>query len=145
MRCKTPRSTFPINMYTEYFEFKRPLLLGRKAMTDLDSILKSRDFTLLTNICIVKAMIFPVVMYRCACVLSHFSAVQLFVTLWTIAHQDPLFLGFCRQNYWSGLPCPPGALPNAGIRPMSPEAPALQVNYLLLSHWGSPYGCESWT
>ena len=46
-------------------EFKRDLLLGRKAMTNLDSILKSRDFTLLTNVHIVKAMVFPVVMYGC--------------------------------------------------------------------------------
>ena len=44
-------------------EFKRPLLLGRKAMTKLDSLLKSRDITLLTKIHIVKAMVFPVVMY----------------------------------------------------------------------------------
>ena len=46
-------------------EIKRHLLLGRKAMTNLDSILKSRDITLLTNVCIVKAMVFPVVMYGC--------------------------------------------------------------------------------
>ena len=46
-------------------EIKRCLLLGRKAMTNLDSILKSKDFTLLTNVCIVKAMVFPVVMYGC--------------------------------------------------------------------------------
>ena len=46
-------------------EIKRCLLLGRKAMTNLDSILKSRDITLLTKICIVKAMVFPVVMYGC--------------------------------------------------------------------------------
>ena len=46
-------------------EFKRHLLLGRKAMTNLDSILKSRDITLLTKVCIVKAMVFPVVMYGC--------------------------------------------------------------------------------
>ena len=44
-------------------EIKRCLLLGRKVMTNLDSILKSRDITLPTNICLVKAMIFPVVMY----------------------------------------------------------------------------------
>ena len=44
-------------------KLKRPLLVGRKAMTNLDSILKSRDITLLTKICIVKAMVFPVVMY----------------------------------------------------------------------------------
>ena len=47
------------------FEIKRCLLLGRKAMTNLDSVLKSRDITSLTKVCIVKTMIFPVVMYRC--------------------------------------------------------------------------------
>ena len=46
-------------------EIKRRLLLGRKVMTNLDSILKSRDITLLTKICLVKPMIFPVVMYEC--------------------------------------------------------------------------------
>ena len=45
-------------------EIKRCLLLGRKAMTNLDSIFKSRVITMLTKVCIVKAMIFPVVMYR---------------------------------------------------------------------------------
>ena len=44
---------------------KRRLLLGRKVMTNLDSILKSRDITLLTKVCLVKAMVFPVVMYGC--------------------------------------------------------------------------------
>ena len=47
------------------YEIKRCLLLGRKAMTNLDSILKSRDITLLTKVHIVKAMVFPVVMYGC--------------------------------------------------------------------------------
>ena len=46
-------------------EIKGLLLLGRKAMTNLDSILKSRDITLLTKVCLVKVMVFPVVMYRC--------------------------------------------------------------------------------
>ena len=46
-------------------EIKRCLILGRKAMTNLDSILKSRDITLLTKVCGVKAMVFPVVMYGC--------------------------------------------------------------------------------
>ena len=46
-------------------EIKRRLLLGRKTMTNLDSILKSRDITLLTKVHIVKAMVFPVFMYRC--------------------------------------------------------------------------------
>ena len=46
-------------------EIKRHLLLGRKGMTNLESILKSRDITLLTKVCLVKAMVFPVVMYVC--------------------------------------------------------------------------------
>ena len=48
-----------------HHEIKRCFLLGRKAMTNLDSILKSRDITLSTKVCLVKAMVFPVVMYRC--------------------------------------------------------------------------------
>ena len=48
-------------------EFKRRLLLGRKAMTNLDSILKSRDITLPAKVCVVKAMVFPVVTYGCEC------------------------------------------------------------------------------
>ena len=60
------------------------------------------------------------------CVLSCFSHVRLFVTLWTVSHQAPLFLGFPRQKYWSGLPCPPpGTLSDPGIEPTSPAAPAL--------------------
>ena len=46
-------------------EIKRRLLLGRKVMTNLDSIFKSRNITLLTKVCLVKAMVFPVVMYGC--------------------------------------------------------------------------------
>ena len=46
-------------------EIKRRLLLGRKVMTDLDSVLKSRDIILPTKVCLVKAMVFPVVMYGC--------------------------------------------------------------------------------
>ena len=50
--------------------------------------------------------------------------------------QSPLSMGFSRQEYWSGLPSPPpGNLPNGGIEP---ESPALQVDSLPLSHWGSP-------
>ena len=46
-------------------EIKKRLLLGRKVMTNLDSILKSRDITLLTKVCLVKAVVFPVVMHGC--------------------------------------------------------------------------------
>ena len=49
------------------------------------------------------------------------SCVQLFVTPWAVAYQAPLSMGFSRQEYWSGLPCPsPGDLPNPGIEPRSP-------------------------
>ena len=52
------------------------------------------------------------------CVLSHFSCVRLFVTLWITACQTPLSMGFSRQEYWSGLQFPaPGDLPNPGIEP----------------------------
>ena len=52
-------------MVTASHEIKRCLLPGRKAMTNLDSILKSRYITLFTKVCLVKAMVFPVVMYGC--------------------------------------------------------------------------------
>ena len=62
---------------------------------------------------------------RCV-VLSHFSHAQLFMTLWTIALQVPLTMGFSRQEYWSGLPCPPpGDLPDSEIEPSSRICPAL--------------------
>ena len=60
-----------------------------------------------------------------ACMLSHFSHVWLFVTLWTVARQAPLFMGFSRQEYWSGLLCPsPGDFPDPGIEFASPMSPA---------------------
>ena len=72
-----------------------------------------------------------------AFVLSHFSCVQLFSSLWTVASQAPLSMGFSRQEYWSGLPCPsPGDLPNPGIEP---ESPALQADCLHLEPPGSPH------
>ena len=64
--------------------------------------------------------------------LSRFSCVQLFVTLWTVACQAPLSIGFSRQEYLSGLPCPsPGDLPNPGIKPVSLTSPALADRFLL--------------
>ena len=71
-----------------------------------------------------------------ACVLSRFSRVQFFVTLWIVVHQAPLSMGFSRQEYLSGLSCPPpGDLPGPGIKPVSPT---LQVDSLPLNHWKSP-------
>ena len=60
------------------------------------------------------------------CVQSHFSHVQLCATLWTVACQAPLSMGFSRQEYWSGLPCPPpGDPPNPETEPASLMSPAL--------------------
>ena len=67
------------------------------------------------------------------CVLSCFSPVQLFATLWTVACQAPLFMGFSRQEYWSGLPCPStGNFPHPGIKPRSPASSAFQADSLPL-------------
>ena len=58
--------------------------------------------------------------------LSHFGHVQLFAALWTVASQAPLLMVFSRQEYWSGLPCPPPEdLPVPGIEPMSLMSPGL--------------------
>ena len=57
---------------------------------------------------------------------SRFNHFWLFATLWAVAHQAPLSLGFSRQEYWSGMPCPPlGDLSDPGIKPMSLVFPAL--------------------
>ena len=62
----------------------------------------------------------------CCC----FSCVQLFETPWTVALQAPLFMGFSRQEYWSGLPCPPpGDLPDPGIEPASLSSAALASTF----------------
>ena len=70
----------------------------------------------------------------CACTLSHFSRVWLFAILWTIARQAPLCMGFFRQEYWSGLSCPPpGDLPNPGTEPVSLMFPALAGRFFTTS------------
>ena len=63
--------------------------------------------------------------------LSHLSHVQLFVTPWTVACQAPLSMGFSRQEYWSGLPCPPpGDLSESGIKQVTSVSPVLQADSL---------------
>ena len=101
-------------------EIKRHLLLGRKAMTNLGGVLKSRDIIFPTKIHTVKAIVFPVVMHGCdswtikkAVVVGGLVAKSrlTLATPWTTAHQAPLSLGFSRQKYRSGLPFPsPGHL-----------------------------------
>ena len=66
--------------------------------------------------------------------LGHFSHVQLFATLWTIAHQALLSMGFSRQEYWSGLPHPPpGDLPEPEIKPVSLMSPVLAGGFFTTS------------
>ena len=66
--------------------------------------------------------------------LSCFSRVRLFVTPWTVARQAPLSTGFSRQEYWSGLPCPPpGDRPCPRIEPVSPASPALAGRFFTTS------------
>ena len=68
------------------------------------------------------------------CILSHFSGIQLFVTLWTVAHQAPLSMGLSKEEYWTGLPCPsPEDLPNAGTEPASRMSSALASRYVTTS------------
>ena len=71
------------------------------------------------------------------------SCVQLFVTTSTVAHKVPLSKGLSRQEYWSGLPCPPpGDLPNPGIKPRSP---ALQADSLPSETPGKAINCVEYT
>ena len=77
--------------------------------------------------------------YTFMCVLHRFSRVQLFVTLWTVACQAPLSMGFSRQEYWSGLPCPPpGDLPNPGVEPACLMSPALAGEFFTTEPRGKP-------
>ena len=74
------------------------------------------------------------------CVLSCFRRVLLFVILWTVACQAPLSKGFCRQDYWSGLPFhPPGDLPDLGIKPVSFASSALAGEFFTTdTTWEAP-------
>ena len=70
----------------------------------------------------------------CVCVLSCFCHVRLFATPWTVACQAPLSMGFSRQEYWSGLPCPPpGDLLDPGIEPAFLMSPALANEFFTIS------------
>ena len=72
--------------------------------------------------------------FVCACMLNHFSHVWIFMTPWTAAHQAPLFMGFSRQEYWSGLLCPPPRdLPDPGIKLPSLFSPALARRFFTTS------------
>ena len=72
------------------------------------------------------------------------SRAQLFVTQWTVGHQTPLFMGFPRQEYWSGLPFPSsGDLPDPGIEPTSLVSPALAGGFFTTEPPGKPLNKEN--
>ena len=84
--------------------------------------------------CVHSVLIQPFWFSLSVCVLSRCCRVQLFVTLWTVAHRAPLSLEFSRQEYWSGLPCPPpGTLPHPGIEPVSYTSPSLAGRFFTTS------------
>ena len=84
-------------------------------------------------------MVFLPQTHECVCVPQSLGCVRLFETLWTVACETPLSMGFFCQEYCSGLPLPtPGDLPSPGIEPTYSASPALQADSLPLSHRGSP-------
>ena len=78
--------------------------------------------------------IWDILQSLCACILSRFSHVSIFATPWTVAHQAPLFMGFSRQEYWSGLLClSSGDLPDPGMELTSLLSPALASRFFTTS------------
>ena len=100
----------------------------------------SQYLSVFTNPKISKLFCLGVLVEVSLCVLSHFSHVRFFMTLWTVASQVPLSMEFSGQEYWSGLPFPPpGNLPNPGIEPTSLMSPALTGRFFTTcSTWGIP-------
>ena len=103
------------------------------------SLLPITSFLYYVHMTVLLLAIILLVMH--ACMLSGFSRVQLFVTLWTVADQAILSRGFSRKEYWSGLPCTsPGDLPNPGIEPTSLMSLALAGGFFTTSTiWEAPY------
>ena len=101
---------------------------------DISLCLTQKSWTMLSSIFYYCTQV-------CACcMLSCFRCVWLFATPWMIAHWAPLSMEFSRQEYRSGLPCPPAEyLPHPGIEPESPVSPALAGGFFTTSTtWGAP-------
>ena len=140
--CNLSSSETAHTLFLEYISLNKPgftLLWLDPAWSQGPSLGSCPRGSLSTwNMTVLWCSTFPVTsssVREHSCMLSHFSHVQLFATVWTLAHRAPMSMGFSRQEYWSELPCPPaGDLPDPGIKP---ESSALQVDSLLLSHWRS--------
>ena len=111
-------------MYLLVFSTTRMLVSEGR---DLKKVIIIVDFQRCVNFC-------------CVCLLSHLSPVQLFATLWTVAHQAPLSTGFSRQGYYSGLSFPfSGHLPNPEMEPVSPTSPPLAGGFFTTdATWEAP-------
>ena len=105
------------------------------------SVCKTLCFGLLPDFSKVSFVFSFLGEYPCAGVLSHFIHVRLCATLWAVACQVPLSMGFSRQEYWSGLPCPPpGDLPNLGLNPSLLYLLHWQAGSLPVAPPGKPWG-----
>ena len=119
--------------FTKSPHYGRQKAISRKGASHITSL--SLSFLICKTLEIYQAQ--PTLILRVSCLIIH---VQLFGTLWTIAHQTPLSMGFSRQEYWNGLQCPPpGYLSNPGIKPTSLMSPALAgVSFITSSTWEVP-------
>ena len=114
-------------------EIKRCLLLGRKAMTNLDSILKSRDTTLPTKVCLVKAMVFPVIMYGCES--------------WTIKKAEHQKIDAFELWYWRGLLRVPWTARRSNqsiLKEISPEYSLEGLMLKLKLQYSGPTDAKNW-
>ena len=98
---------------------------NRTQMKPAMSLYDGTDFSESKKLNPKERIWYPKAGKQCTRALS-LSRVRLYATPWTVAHQAPLFMGFSRQEYWSGLPCPPsGDFPDPGIKPASLASPEL--------------------
>ena len=118
-----------LQMITSH-EIKRCLFLGRKAMTNLDSILKSRDITLPTKVCLVKAMVFPVVMYGCES--------------WTIKKAEHQRIDAFELWYWRRLLTVPWTARRSNLSILKEISPEYSLEVLVLKMKLQYFGYLIW-
>ena len=116
--------------FTKSPHYGRQKAISRKGASHIASL--SLSFLICNTLEIYQLQ--PTLILRVSCLIIH---VQLFGTLWTVAHQTSLSMGFSRQEYWSILP-PPGDLSDPGIEPASLVPLLCQVDSLPLHHLGNP-------
>ena len=124
----------PVGMKNCYDNFGVQFSFPQNANPKIAICLSSCNTTYITKI--ISAGLNQILVSECfsACVLCCFSCVCLFATLWTVAHHIPLTMGFSRQEYQLGLPCPPpGDLPHPWTKPKSLMSLALACRFFTIS------------